>query len=79
MGYNINEDGTVTRFDVESNQQESPKEEPGCFGLICSFLFPIIGVIIYFNQKDKVDNASYYLWAAGISFVIGLILSAAGS
>lgn len=77
MGYKINNDGSVTRFENDNNSQTS-QEGPGCFGLLCSFLFPIIGVIIYFNQKDKVNNASYYLWAAGAGFVIGLIISAMG-
>lgn len=83
MGFNVNEDGSVTRFDTSNNagynQPESPKEEPGCFGLICSFLFPIVGLIIYFNQKDKVNNASYYLWAAGVSFAIGFFMNIVGS
>lgn len=77
MGYKINDDGSVTRFENDNNSQ-TPQEELGCLGLLCSFLFPIIGVIIYFNQKDKVNNASYYQWAAGASFVIGLIISAIG-
>jgi len=80
MGYRINEDGSVTRYEESgnnsSNAPESPKEEPGCLGLFFSFVFPIIGLIIYFNQKDKVNNASYYLWAAGVSFAIGIIISA---
>lgn len=71
MGY-INEDGTVYRGD---SQPEKPKEGPGCFGLIFSFLMPIVGVILYFTKKDEIENASYYLWAAGISFVIGMIIS----
>lgn len=77
MGYKINDDGSVTRFEKDNNSQ-TPQEEPGCLGLLCSSLFPIIGVLIYFNQEDKVNDASYYLWAAGASFVIGLIISAIG-
>lgn len=77
MRYKINNDGSVTRFENDNNSQ-TPQEEPGCLGLLCSSLFPIIGVIIYFNQKDKVNNVSYYLWAAGAGFVIGLIISAIG-
>jgi hypothetical protein len=42
--------------------------------LICSFLFPIIGVIIYFVQKDKVVDSVKYLYAAGAGFVVGLLM-----
>ena len=42
--------------------------------LVCSFLFPIIGVIIYFVQKDKVVDSVKYLYAAGAGFVVGLLM-----
>lgn len=37
------------------------KGKAGIFALICSFLFPIVGVIIYFVQKDKVADPVKYL------------------
>lgn len=50
-------------------------EKAGIIGLIFSFLIPIVGVIIYFVQKNKVVNAASYLWAALAGFVLGLILN----
>ena len=49
------------------------QERAGILALICSFLFPIVGVIIYFVNKDKVSNPSAYLIAAAIGFALGLI------
>ena len=50
------------------------KGKAGILALICSFLFPIIGVIIYFVQKDKVVDSVKYLYAAGAGFVVGLLM-----
>ena len=50
------------------------KCKAGILALICSFLFPIIGVIIYFVQKDKVVDSVKYLYAAGSGFVVGLLM-----
>ena len=50
-------------------------EKAGIIGLVFSFLIPIVGVIIYFVQKNKVVNAASYLWAALAGFVLGLILN----
>lgn len=48
----------------------------GTLALIVSFLCPIAGVVIYFINKDEVENPSAYLVAAGggaiFGFVIGL-------
>ena len=46
----------------------------GTIALICSFLFPIVGVICYFVNKDKVENASAYLYCALGGFAIGVLL-----
>ena len=54
----------------------APLEQASCWAIGCSFLIPIVGLILYFVQKDKVENAQSYLWAAGAGFVIGLILQA---
>lgn len=50
------------------------KGKAGIFALICSFLFPIVGVIIYFVQKDKVVDPVNYLYAAGAGFVVSLLM-----
>ena len=50
------------------------KGKAGIFALICSFLFPIVGVIIYFVQKDKVADPVNYLYAAGAGFVVSLLM-----
>lgn len=47
----------------------------GVLALICSFLFPIVGVIIYFVKKNEVVNPNAYLQAALAGFVIGLIFN----
>ena len=44
------------------------KEKAGVFAVICSFLLPIVGVILYFVNKNKVENPSAYLIAAAVSF-----------
>ena len=50
------------------------KGKAGIFALIFSFLFPVIGVIIYFVQRDKVVDSVKYLYAAGIGFVVSLLM-----
>ena len=50
------------------------KGKAGILALICSFLFPIIGVIIYFVQRDKVVDSVKYLYAAGTGFVVSLLM-----
>ena len=57
---------------------EEKTEQAGLFALICSFFFPIVGVICYFVNKKEVKNASAYLWAALTGFVIGIILRFVG-
>lgn len=43
---------------------EEKNEKAGVFALICSFLFPLVGIVCYFVNKKNVENASSYLWAA---------------
>ena len=40
--------------------QTNPEAEKnaGCFGIGCSVLFPIVGVILYFAQKKSVRKIS---------------------
>ena len=49
-------------------------ERAGVFALICSFLFPLVGIICYFVNKKEVENASAYLYSALWGFVLGMIL-----
>ena len=53
---------------------EEQKEKAGTFALIMSFLFPIVGIILYFVNKNKVVNANMYLILALIGFVVSIIL-----
>ena len=40
---------------------------------VLSFLFPIIGIILYFINKNNVKDSSEYLKCSGIGFLIGVI------
>ena len=45
-------------------------------GALCiSALFPIIGVIIYFVQMNKIEDSNKYLKWAFFGFLFGLILN----
>lgn len=50
------------------------ENKPGVFALICSFLFPIVGIICFFVNRKTVKHAEYYLIAAFCSFVLSLII-----
>lgn len=50
------------------------KEKASCFAVGCSFLIPIVGVVCYFVQKDKVENPNSYLIAALCGFILNCIL-----
>lgn len=50
------------------------KEKAGCFGIGFSFLMPIFGIILYFMQKDKVENPVAYLYGACASVIVSLFL-----
>jgi hypothetical protein len=58
---------------------ESNENKAGVFALICSFLFPIVGVILYFIKEKDVENRSSYLIAAGLGFLVGIILNLAAT
>lgn len=63
---------------MEERLQTNPKAEnnAGCFGIGCSVLFPIVGIILYFAQKKSVNNPSAYLYGALAGFIMGAILRA---
>lgn len=50
------------------------ENKAGVIALICSFLFPIVGVILYFVKKEKVENAKAYLYSALGGFGVGIII-----
>ena len=52
-----------------------PKGKAGCWGIVGSFLIPILGLILFFTMKDKVEDTKPYLYACIAGFVIGLILN----
>ena len=56
---------------------EEKTEKAGVVALIFSFLIPLVGIICYFSNKKDVENASAYLWAALVGFVVGMLLRAA--
>lgn len=56
-----------------SDYEEDVEEKAGCLGIGASFLFPIIGIICYFVNKDKVENASTYLIAAAAGFAVSCL------
>lgn len=58
----------------EINNTPQEEKNAGCFGIGCSVLFPIVGIILYFAQKKSVSNPNAYLYGALAGFVIGLIL-----
>lgn len=62
--------------DEINNTHQQEEKNAGCFGIGCSVLFPIVGIILYFAQKKSVNNPSAYLYGALAGFVIGLILRA---
>lgn len=62
--------------DEINNTPQQDEKNAGCFGIGCSVLFPIIGIILYLVQEKSVNNPSAYLYGALAGFVIGLILRA---
>lgn len=55
------------------NNYNADKPKVGIGLLIVSFLFPLIGVILYFVKKEKVSNPKDILKWAGVSFALGVI------
>jgi hypothetical protein len=53
---------------------ESNENKAGMFAIICSFLFPIVGIILYFIKKGEVENRGAYIKAAGLGILLGFIL-----
>ena len=49
------------------------QERAGTIAIICSFLFPIVGLICYFVNKEKVENASAYIYSALGGIALGIL------
>lgn len=73
---NIQQQESELKPSESINEEVQEKEEAGCLGIGASVLFPIIGIIIYFSQRNVVKNPGAYLWGALAGFIIGIILSA---
>jgi tetrahydromethanopterin S-methyltransferase subunit B len=59
---------------AETNETNDNKA--GVLALIISFLFPLVGVIIFFVKRKSVVNSGAYLGAAVAGFIVGIILRA---
>ena len=62
----------------ENNTPYQPQVKAGCLGLLFSFLFPIIGIIIYYVKRDSVSNPKAYLYAALLMTAIGMLIGLFG-
>ena len=60
--------------DEINNTPQQDENNAGCIGIGFSVLFPIVGIILYFVQKNSVNNPSAYLYGALAGFGIGMIL-----
>ncbi len=58
----------------ELEKNPETKKNAGPLGIICSILFPIVGIVLYFAQKKSVNNPSAYLYGALAGFIIGTLL-----
>ena len=87
-GYQVNEFGEIIRQPVSGFSHttrttpvnhvadvETREERAGVFALIISFIFPVIGVFIYFLNKGDVVNPKAYLYAAGWGLFLNVLLS----
>lgn len=68
------EEATISpEVEEKVEEKENNLEEVGFGGKLVSFLFPIIGMILYFVNKNDHKNPNDYLTWALIGFVIGVI------
>ena len=56
---------------MTDNSYDKPKA--GCLAIFFSFIFPVVGFIIYFLQRDKVDNPNAYLFAAFAGIIVNTL------
>lgn len=75
-----NQNFEITKDDINESTLDSKTEgildfeedKAGCLGLGFSFVFPMIGIVLYFYQKESVSNPSSYLIAALLGFICGM-------
>lgn len=58
------------------NTNSQKEENAGCLGIGFSFLIPLIGFILYFTQKDSVNNPNAYLYSALAGMGLSLFMTA---
>ena len=64
------------QFSINETNINTIDDKPGIGWQILAIVFPIAGLIMYFNNKKEFPNkASRYGTLAGIGFVIGLIMN----
>lgn len=57
----------------ENGQMNENQEKAGCIAIGFSFVFPLVGFILYFIYKNKVSNPDSYLYAAFAGILVGFI------
>lgn len=55
------------------NYLKESEQKPSFLGLIASFLIPIVGVMCYFAQRDRLQCPNGYLHAAFFGFILSII------
>lgn len=60
---------------MENEIVNMPKAEVSVLEKIVSFLFPIIGLILYLVFTNERENPKEYLRFAGLGIVIGILLT----
>lgn len=50
------------------------EKRAGCIGIALSFIFPIVGIILYFVRKKSMANAYAYLYAAILAILLNILL-----
>ncbi len=54
--------------------EENEKTNVSITAIVCSFLFPLVGFILYFVNRKKVEDPNDYLKAAFWGIVTGFII-----
>lgn len=53
--------------------EDKESDKAGVLGLICSALFPVVGVVLFLANKNRVENRYLYLVVAAIAFFIAVV------
>lgn len=57
-----------------SNAQDEFVDEVGWIGLIASFLFPLLGIVMYWANRHTRKDCVQYVYSALIGIFIGIII-----